>query len=331
MYHFMMSSNNDFTIAVAVAFTDKEKQFLEKSIKSAIKLNPGELLFGVDKGVDPESLSKIKEICSANNFDRWTIVEVEKSNEWNFQLANVVWHCYKQAKFDKILCYDIDTELRSNVMLGYDQVGKGNLACVSFTKKLLIRSVSDMIRYIFYRFYIMRNSFVFSGIYWIYRPYFFKNVILKDYMKIVNGIDLFLVDAILKGKTHKLLTRKEIGSNSFDLQNNDYPWRQFQIGIWYGANRSNLLEYITKKCKETNSEPSLIKKVVHSHPTLLVLLMYFLNQHPYSWKGYRWACKNNDHDAVISATKVDLSEWELLGGKYVEHLRDWKREGTGYA
>ena len=330
MYHFMMSSNNDFTIAVAVAFTDKEKQFLEKSIKSAIKLDPGELLFGVDKGVDPESLSKIKEICSANNFDRWTIVEIEKSNEWNFQLANVVWHCYKQAKFDKILCYDIDTELRSNVMLGYDQVGKDNLACVSFTKKLLIRSVSDMIRYVFYRFHIMYNSFVFSGVYWIYRPYFFKNVILKDYMKIVNGVDLFLVDEILKRKTHKILTRKEIGSNSFDLQNNDYPWRQFQTGIWYGAHSHNLLEYITKEYEKTNSKLSLTTKFLYSHPTLLSLLKYFFQQHPYYWKGYSWANKNKDHDAVIIAAKVTLQDWELLGGKYVKHLYDWNYEGTGY-
>lgn len=314
----------------SIIFRDRELEFIKKTIPSAIKLNPGELLFGIDKGAKLESISVLKNICKENNFDRYTIVEVEKSDDWKFQLAKVTWDCYKQAKFDKILYCDVDNDLNSKIMLGYDQIGKDDLALVTFLKKLPMNSISDFIRYITYRLDIARRSFAPTGLYWIYRPYFFDNVTLDDYKKIHNGIDIYLMDKILKRRKHKIITHKIIGAKCFDIQSNDYPWRQFQSGVWYGANKHRLLEYITEEHKKTHSKLSLATRIIYSHPMLIALIKYLFYQHPYFLKGYRWACKNHDHEAVVISSKNSLREWEEFGGKYLKNLGEWKRHGTGF-
>lgn len=324
-----------FSIVIPIRGTVKELKFMEKSIPSAIRLNPDEIVFGVD---DHNITEKIKDICKKYNFTRYTFVIVEKDDSWNFQLANVVWKCYKHAANDVILSFDVDSVLTSNVLLGLDNIGRDGVAVLSFTKKLLIKSIGDVIKYMTYRARVKKSDYVFSGVYWVYRPYFFELIKQEDYKKIRNGVDTFLTDTVLASK-YKIITRKEIGVKSLDIQNEDYPWRQFQTGIWIRAN-----EYIPTSDYKTIKNIRLInwrnasllgimvlflRLFVYRNPKSFIYTKAFLYNQPFLVKGFNWADKNMESESVQVAKKLNYNEWGYNGSEYLPKM-DWGRMGTGY-
>ena len=187
----------DFSVVVAFRDTPSEREFARKSIPSATRLKPNEIVIGMDAPIAESTLKYIDKIFEELSFRDYRILQVPCSTEWSFQLANVIWHCYKACKNDKILSFDIDSALRSDVLKGRDIIGKNGNAVVSFTKKLLIEGASDMIRYAFYRGRILISSYTFSGIYWIWRPYYFEDVSLDEFQKIQNGIDTYMIKCVM--------------------------------------------------------------------------------------------------------------------------------------
>jgi hypothetical protein len=113
------------------------------------------------------------------------------------QLAKVVYETYSQASSYYILCFDVDTVLTDNVLLRLEDVSRGQIACISFTKNLLRRNFSDAIRNFFYRRHVKRAKMAFAGLYWRYRPYYYKLLREQEFKKIYDGIDSFLVQKIL--------------------------------------------------------------------------------------------------------------------------------------
>ena len=325
-----------FSIVMAFRDTPRERKFAAKSIPSAIRVEPDELIIGVDDPADESFLALIDSLCGESSFRNYKIIKIARTDEWNFRLAHIIWECYNACKNDKIFAFDVDTVIRPTILKGYDMVGRDKNAIVSFTKKLLIQNPGQLIRHVFYRIRVRRNDSVFSGNYWIYRPYYFENVDLDGFKKIHNGIDTYMVDCVQKRATHKMITLKDIGVNSMDLQNEDYPWHQFNAGVWTYANKKELGEMRAQVMRSQNTHMlgNRVNRFINRHPTLFIMIKVLLYQHPWALKGYLWAGKNNNHEAISAAHGKTLSEWSLVGAQYVKDIHDWKKHGrlgTGYA
>jgi len=279
-----------FTIVIAIRGTKKEEKFYKKSIKSAINLNPDEIIIAVDYPFPDFWKERVVNVFYELEYHNFRLIEVEKSDEWKFQLAKVVWEVYRASSNDRIYHFDIDSEVRPTILIGLEKIGKDNIAVISFTKRTRLKSIPDLIRYISYRIRIRTASSVFSGNYWVYRPFYYEIISMEASQKIANGIDTLLVEAIYKQDKFKLVTRKEIGVNSFDLQNEEYDWRQFQDGIWYFAHRKTFydeLEVVRKGRGRLYKRPLLFMII----KTLVYLRMNIL-------KGYIWAKNHPNHYAV---------------------------------
>lgn len=347
---------NDFTIVLPIRGTEREKSFIKRSVNSAIDLNPGEIIFALDDPSDEDIGVEITTICIERGFKDYKILELQRNKKWGFQLAYVTVECYNTAKYDKILHFDIDSILRKEVMIGYDIVGKDEVAICSFTKKLLIRNFTELIRHVFYRLRVRKDTFVFSGVYWVFRPYYFKNIKEEEFMKIRNGIDTYMVDTILTNKTHKIITRKEMGCNCLDIQNNDYPWRQFQDGIWWYVNREKIFNangykerikhfrFKRKHLKTFYKYPWALCEAIISYPFYLVFWLFgdiylgVLYTHtikygyPHMIKGYKWAKQNPEHEVIKKAKNLSLNEWGYIGGDMVKltGIKFDRSDGTGF-
>lgn len=329
-----------FTIVLPVRDTEQEYEFLKKSLPSAIKLNPDEIIIGVDKPLSSKLYKRIIDL-TANIFSNWRIIEVERSPEWKFQLAKVVWECYTQAKHDTILSFDVDSVLRKEVLLGLDDIGADHVAVLSFTKKIRIKNIRELIRYIFYRIRVMQNDYVFSGVYWVNRPYFFDTIPKEKYMKIINGVDTILCNEVLEQKKYKIITRKEIGISALDIQNEDLEWRQFQTGIWIGANSIVPIHRTKRKLNWNKITPK--KMVIYiikvltlrfiewalQKPNAFIHIKAFIYGHPYLVKGYYWAIENKDSESVKMAKSMNYNDWGFTGSTYLPKI-NWKRKGTGF-
>ena len=314
--------------------TPRERKFAERSIPSAIVLKPDEFVIGIDEPADPSFLTLISELCAGHSFQNYKILPVPKSDKWKFQLANIIWHCYQECRNDRILAFDVDSVLRPTVLRGLDLVGYDGNAVVSFTKKFLIKSVADLIRYTSSRLRIATSPHVFGGVYWIYRPYYYNDVDLKGMMAIRNGIDTYMMNCVLEQGKHKTLTLKKIGVNCMDRENGDYPWRQFQDGIWCYANKSKFRD-MQRDARELRSPGTrdVIGNVIDRTPTLLILLKSAVYCYPWLLRGWLWARKNTDHDAVAKARDVTREAWGLVGSQYVKNIHDWGKHGrlgTGF-
>ena len=319
-----------FSIVMPFRDTPRERKFAEKSIPSAIALGPDELIIGVDAPAHESLLSLISDLCSKYGFSKYRALQVPRSKEWRFQLANIIWHCYKESRHDRILAFDVDSVLRPAVMRGLNEVGNNNAAIVSFTKKNLVDGLGGLVRYVSSRLRVKRSSFVFTGIYWIYRPYYFEDVDMDGMMSIGNGIDTHMVNRVTDLGRHKILMLKEIGVDCMDLQNEDYPWRQFQDGIWHYANKEQLK--LRRDGPLTRSD-LLIHAVKKRFPFLSVLARSAAYWHPWFLRGWLWARRNSSHDAVVSARSSTMDAWSILGSKHVKNIRNWDvhgRTGTGF-
>lgn len=333
--------SNDFTVVLPVRGTEKELKFMDKSIPSAIKLNPGEIIFAVDDPVIPAVQEKITSICKQYNYDKYVIMPFSKDNGWKFQLAYILWNVYAKAKYDKILSFDIDSIVREDVLEGYHIIGIDDIAVYSFTKKLLLKSFLDYQRYFFYRMRVKQTDKPFSGIYWVYRPYFFKIIDVSKYKELVNGVDTFLIES-LESTDYKLHASKTIGCDCLDVQNEDYPWRQFQTGIWVYANQ----KFVTRGKVTPNMKNwrniSLNKLIAYTimlpislimgRPFTAIFFKAIIYGHPYLLSGYRWAQKNSTHEVVLKAKTMSYTEWGYQGGELMKLTgKNFKRaDGTGF-
>lgn len=300
-----------FSVVVAMRDTPREREFAKKAIPSAIALNPSELVVGIDD--DPDAADLTEYIRSqTGGFTNLRIVRVPRSSEWRFPLANVIWHCYKACSNNHMLVFDIDTILRPTVMKGLSLVGRENVAVVSFTKRILCRTVGDHIRYITYRLRVRRSSYVFAGIYWVWRPYYFDAVDRDGMSKIANGIDSYMVHAINRDGRYSILTLKDIGVTCMDYENEYYPWRQFSDGVYLGANSPR-------------------NPIARARFTVHVLHSTIALNERWKWRGFRWAARHPDSPACQAARRVDdVNEWAMYGGSRFFKNMDWERRGTGY-
>ena len=286
---------------VALRDTPQEREFAELSLPAAMRLKPDELVVGVDAPVSNSLVSHIRNLCD----DAVRIIPVPKSDAWEFQQAHVHWHLYRGCRHDRILLFDIDLVLRDAVLDGLNMIGIDNTAFVSYTKRALTKTVQDYVRHASQRaLTISRTSIGYSGLHWIYRPYYFECMDRSKLEHIRNGVDTYLYGCILRAGYHAA-TEKTIGADCLDYANRDKPWRQFHDGIWYGSNHT-------------------LRRLLR---VLAVSTMY---SHPYLIRGYWWALHNQKSKAFQTARSMTFDNWCMVGAEYVQKIREWKETGTGY-
>ena len=310
-----------FSITMCFRDTPRERRFALRSIPSVIRLDPTEFVIGIDEPVRDDFPGYITGICEKNGFDRLRLVRVPDTPDWNFKMAHTLWECYRACRYDKILGFSVDEELEGDVMLGYDEVGADDTAVVSFTKRLLTRTPGDYMRNVLHRLRIRNRDYVFSGIYWIYRPYYLANVKKEGLQSIANGVDTYMISSIWKQKTHRIVTRKEIGVSCMDYQNEDYPWRQFAYGLWLYANRNTPMAGGAVP-KGLNSDPVTRAAInaANRFPFLPALFRAMAYQYPALISGWRWASKHGGSEAVAAATGMSYYDWFMY--EYAKHVKD---------
>ena len=319
-----------FTIVMPLIDTPRERSFVLKSIPSALALKPNEFIIGVDAPASDSLITYLEDIIKKNSVDVTTrIVQTIPSNEWRMQLCNVMWNCYMQSSNDKILTFYADSVLRHNVLKGLYLVGNENNVIVSLTPKLLVKNLSDFIRHCFHKQRTRRNPST-TGLFWIYRPFYLQDMDIEEYKKIQNGADTWMYDRIYRIGKHNVIPLKDIGSNSLDYENEDYPWRQFQVGVWFSANYNSIRSDSIKKRQKIKRSKlhNLISRFIDHHPAFYVFLHAFLYQHIWVWRGFKWASKHQDHIAVQKARNISLNEYCYSGIEYIFKIHNWKKTGN---
>lgn len=322
-----------FTIVLPIRDTAEEREFMHRSIPAAIALCPAEIIIAVDAPMKESLRDEIIELAMRNDYDNpFRFLEVEKTSDWNFHLAKILWLAYRMAENDKIYSFDVDSIPTKNVLEGLKQIGNDGIAVYSFTKRLRLKNLSDLIRYAFYRYRVLTTDYVFSGNYWIDRKAFFEIVNEQEYRAIRNGVDTYLTEKLAKDGKFTIVTSKKIGVSCLSLQNEDLPWRQFQLGMWVGANapawRHAREERRKRRARRHPTPKSIIDKLL-DNPILFIYLKALVYQHPHLLKGYRWARANPGHDAVKVAASMGEYEWGYQGGKYLKEIPGIEIKGTG--
>ena len=305
-----------FGIVVAFRDTPRERAFAEKSLPSAIALDPDELVVGIDGG-DGGLADFASSLCKRHGFaGRLSFVSVERSPEWRFHLANVIWHCYKASRNDAVLSFDIDSVLRRAALRGAKIVGRDGVAAALVPKRMLTRTPSDYVRLaaLSLRARIGTSAAASSGTYWLHLPSYFANVTRDGLAGISNGIDDYMLTRIVGNGTHRIARMPCTGAVSLDIENPDYPWRQFADGIWHGANGS----------------PRRVGPRAALRQAALAMAKATAYQRPHVARGWLWAMRHQDSEACRTARTTDFLGWVMNhGSKYVRD-RKWGRKGTGF-
>lgn len=320
-----------FSIILPFRDTPLERKFAEKSLPSAIALNPDELVIGVDSPADPSFIDLILNLCQP--FKDVNIVQVPRSDEWNFQLANVLWSCYDQCRNDVVLASNIDGIFQPVILQGLDYIGQNN-SLVTFLIRPLTRNLSEWIRYLSVLWTIRSkcNRTDVSGTFWLYLPHFYEDVNKKGMQYVSNGVDTYMVECIINAGRHKIINIRKHGAQSLNLENHDYPWLQFGWGVWKYANMDVEKEKRLQRSQGRTFSRLLIH-IINRFPILPVLKLSFTRQHQWRLRGWMWAKKNPTHIAVTKARGMPYISYSYEGAKYIRDIYDWKKHGitgTGF-
>ena len=237
----MKNISNNFSVIVPVLGTKKELKFAEKTIPVIINLNPHEIIFGIDAPEDQTLISILDQICVKNGFNRQRYVATKHDKTWNMPLCRIMWDCINACKNDKTLIVNVDSLVLPSIMTGFGIVGTLNIAAHTSPAIHHVKTIRDRIKIYCYKLLMNKMSDAWSGVIWIYKPYFFKCVDPENYCKIHNGSDIFIIDSIKKNKNYRYVHSRKFSNQSLDYENNDLYWRQFSKGVyWYAKSRDDI-------------------------------------------------------------------------------------------
>ena len=322
----MKNMYHDFSIIMPILGTKKELKFAEKTIPAIINLNPHEIIFGIDAPEDQILVSTLNKICNENGFNRQQYVTTKHNKNWNMPLCHIMWDCINACKNDKTLIVNVDSLVLAPIMTGFDVVGTLNIAAHTSPAIHYVKTIRDRIKVYCYKLFMNKMSDAWSGVFWIYKPYFFECVDPENYCKIYNGSDTFIVDSIKKNKKYKYIHSRKFSNQSLDYENNDLYWSQFSKGIHWYANSRDAIQVDSRLIK-------YVLKLLHKFPRIGIRLYSFLFKYPYLFKGYQWASKHKDHKIVQIARKNSSFEWSYYGSTLINDIYDWEevsRLGTGF-
>ena len=152
-----------------------------------------------------------------------------------------MWDCINASENDKTLIVNIDSLVFPSMMTGFGIVGSLNIAAHTSPAIHYVKTIRDRFKVYCYKLLMNKMSDAWSGVIWIYKPYFFKCVDPENYCKIHNGSDTFIIESIKKNKKYRYVHSREFSNQSLDYENNDLYWRQFSKGIyWYAKSEDEI-------------------------------------------------------------------------------------------
>ena len=244
-----------------------EKHLIPRTLPSYYEVNPDEVVLCFDKPPPKDTLKVAKKVIEACNAEEITkIIEVERSPEWAFHQANVRRTGFREATYDRILTTDIDLIINSNVLKAVNMIGKEDVGLVSCGKFRYPNNFVGFWRAMGYN--VLRKSFVFlkkvqmgglkmsafTGLYAMYRPYWFDSEDEEGIKRLVNPKQVFRGETIPEGgvfwhagedtylrdcmvKQHRVITLSDVGAICLTDRLEDIPGVQFEIGR-YNATRT---------------------------------------------------------------------------------------------
>lgn len=219
--------------------------FLRHSLPSVLSMKPSEVVLCMDDTSPQEIQDYAIRECEKYEVEL-NVMRIKKNPEWKFHQYYVRRMGYLHAKYDKIFTFDVDCVLYpSNIMVGYDMVGRDNVTFVTFRKKLVYIGLTNSMRSTLYdirrqmprkKLSVNKEPVPFIGIYWLYRPYYF-DLIHEDVAKsIFNGEDTLASYLIYSQSKYRHIHLDDVVACwSLRLGNEDIPWRQEQLGIYLGC------------------------------------------------------------------------------------------------
>ena len=223
-----------------------EIRFLYYSLPSVLKMKPSELVLCLDYDAPEEIEEYALSQCRKYNVIL-KVLYLRKNKNWKFHQYYVRRCGYLASSFPKIFTFDVDCVLYpDNILVGYDMIGRDNVAFVTFRKKLVYEGLVNSSRSALYdlrrhlprrRFSVNKEAVPFIGIYWLYKPYYL-DLISEDVAKnIYNGEDTLASYMISSQTKYKHIHLDDVVACwSLREGNEDIPWRQEQLGIFLGCN-----------------------------------------------------------------------------------------------
>lgn len=300
-----------FSIVVPVRGTPEEIASMERTVPSMVRLNPGEIMFATDAGpAGDRAAAEAMRVCSDLGFECRTI-SVQKSPEWGFQLARVLYTAYEASRHDAILRTDIDVVLRQAVTEGRTRIGAGGATCCSLARAPLSAGLGGRIRRHFYMRNARRKGGGFTGLHWIWRPHFFADIDRGDYRRIRNGEDAYLAAAAAKG--HGLKCLPDVGGDNLGRVSDDYDNVQFQTGVWLAANLAAGISH-GKEPRRAGAARSFAWTAALSAAYCRPLIL----------RAWVWARTHRGHPAVKAAAGRKWEDWRCNIPEEMAGLRAWK-------
>lgn len=289
-------TSHKWSIVIPCRDTVWDRWCIAQSLPSARRLNPNEIILGVDHPANHSFLDVLTKLDPDVR-----IMQVERHRTWKLHPAHVVYECFMAASYDRILQLNADTVALPGVMDGLRIVGPGH-PLVSTLEKLTVDRPIKLLRQTVSRIYhIKQNPPPPSGTYWIYRPDMITSKVAKKMRSIHNGFDTVLVEAA----GDDILTMRSYGGRVLGDTQYDIPWRQAQNGIWLRGHYARHPRYFIR---------AILVSIVMIHPWV-------------AW-GWIWADRHPSHPAVKKAANLDFNQYSMLGSSLISDIRNWSDKDT---
>jgi glycosyltransferase involved in cell wall biosynthesis len=212
----------EFSVVVPV---HNEERFLFYSLPSIYRLEPDEVILLFDRCTD-KSLNVAEKLAKRFEYAyRTRFIELNKpSPEWAFRVAFLRWHGFKEAKNDIILNTDADVILDEKIKTYLPQVGKNNVALISFGRK----SYPPAPRLLIARLITNFSLKAFAGTFAFSRRALFETIDENTFRRIVSAEDTYIYLSI--SKKYKTMF---IQTNTIHLREKESAEKQFVRGIAY--------------------------------------------------------------------------------------------------
>ena len=287
---------NKFTFIIPFAGATKEIELAKKTIPKMIKLEPSEIIFGIDDDLDVKIIDKIDTICKSKHYTSYRYIKVKSDPNWKFQLAHVLWSCMNKSSNDIMCTINVDESVKPEILKGANYVGKKNIVVYSAQGVPYMGKYSDVFKRIIHQINLWFEPEPFkryTGVYWIYRPYFLDFMDKSYYMSIHNGSDMAIFDKAESSKYDVIYSRK-YSHTLLDIDHDLLPQIQFLIGMWNFVNH-------------TYDKRSKI--IGHKRWAKLASIK---TSTPYKYKGYIYAMKHSENSIVQKAAKKSKNGYIAL-------------------
>jgi glycosyltransferase involved in cell wall biosynthesis len=202
-----------------------EERFLPYSLPSIYKLEPDEVILLFDRCTD-KSLEIAEKLAKRFKYSQRTkFIELnDPSPEWTFRVAFLRWYGFREAKNDIILNTDADIILDKKIKEYLSQIGKDNVALISFGRK----SYPPTPRLLIARFLFNLLPQAFTGTFAFSRKAFLETVDENIFKKIISAEDTYLYLSI--SKKYKTVF---IQTNTIHLREKESAKKQYARGVAY--------------------------------------------------------------------------------------------------